>query len=69
MYIVHNVSSDKPNAEVDAMFMNQQAECISWKWSNSFRRISCFLNARTVGKPFRVAFKWVNAGDFAKLEK
>lgn len=45
--------------------MNQHPLCKSWWSSNSFRRISSALKARTVDKPVRVADKCVNAGDFA----
>lgn len=58
----HKISSQKPNAELAATYMNQALVWQSWCLSNSSLKMSWAPKALMVVKPCNVAFKCVNAG-------
>lgn len=61
--------SETPSADVVEMYVNQQAECVSWCESNCLMRACCALNARMVGRPSKETAKWVNTGDLADADE
>lgn len=63
--IEHKISKAKQKVAFVAMNIYQQAECVFWWLSNSFRKTPSALSARIVDKPVNVAPKCVKTGDLA----